>query len=267
MAQSLPVRLHALRVLADVSPKLPDIQQALARLEREKITQAQLLPSIEEAATPADIFHIASFEMLLRRPLMLLRTLELQCIRPDSPDYRTIASIGTAQCIAVLSLSETFDPEFSGNKAMTDVCWNAFHAVNGDDILRAAYCACLYVTSAALDFKHVVRRMVDNFIKSSVRNKAGLRPILKQLMGLGLVSGLIMDSREDWKKKSMQTGLDKVVDLSRERHKAQDRRMGSRILDSLNTDTRDDLFMETDFDLEYNPFNWSLDALWDGNPP
>jgi hypothetical protein len=153
MSQSLPARLQALQVLTDVSPKLPDVQQALAGLGREKVAQAQRLPSMEEAAGPAEVFHVASLEMLLRRPLMILRTLELQCMKPDSPDNRTIASIGTAQCIA-LSSSEAFDP-VSGNKAMTG---NLLERLpNGDDILRAAYCACLYLTSAALDFKHVVR--------------------------------------------------------------------------------------------------------------
>jgi hypothetical protein len=268
MARSLPVRLNALKTLTEITPDLIDIQQALAQLERERSAQEQLLPSIEESAGPAEVFQAASLDMLLRRPIILLRTLELQCMKTDSPDFRAIASNGTAQCIAVLSLSETFDPEFSDSDAISDLrCWNAFHAANGDDVLRAAYCACLYLTSAveATDFKHVVRRIVDNFIKSSVRNKADLRPILKQVMGLGLVSGLTRDSREDRRKKFMQTGLEKVLQLCRERHDPNDQRTGSRLLDSLDTDPRDDLFTETEFDFEYNPFNWSQEALWEGH--
>jgi Fungal specific transcription factor domain len=268
MAQSLPARLNALKILTEITPDLLDIQQALTLLERQRVAQEKRLPSVEESPGPAEVFQVASLDMLLRRPIILLRTLELQCIKPDSLDFQAIASNGLAQCLAVLSLSETFDPELSESEAISDLrCWNAFHAANGDDVLRAAYCACLYMTSAAeaTDFKHVIRRMVDDFIKSSVRNKADLRPILKQVMGLGLVSGLTRDSRDDRKKKFMQTGLDKVLQLCRERHDADEKRPGNQMLDSLQTDTGDDLFMETGFDLDYNPFNWSLEALWEGH--
>jgi hypothetical protein len=267
MAQSLPVRLRALRILTEISPSILDIQKVLTQLEleRQRASQAQILPSIEESAEPAEIFHVAILDMLFRRPMISLRTLELQCIKVDSPNYQPIAFNGTAQCIAVLSISETFDPAFSNNEAISDIyCWNAFHALNGDDILRAAYCAGLYMTSATeltLDFKSVVRRMIDNLIKSSVRNKADLRSILKQLMGLGLVSGLVKDHRGDRKQKFMQIGLDKVLQLCRERHDASDSQMSDRLLDYLDTDNRFDLFMEPDIDLDYNPFNWNLDMV------
>jgi hypothetical protein len=59
--------------------------------------------------------------------------------------------------------------------------------------------------------------------------------------------GLMTDSREDRKKKFMQTGLDNVVELCRERHKAKD---GQSDIGPLNTDSRDGLFIETDFDLK-----------------
>jgi hypothetical protein len=264
MAQSLPARLNALKILTEITPDLADIRQTLAQLERQRAAQEQLLPSIEESAGPAEVFQVASLDMLLRRPMIMLRILELQCMKTDSPDFRGIAANGTAQCIAVLSLLETFDPELSDCEAISELCcWNAFHAEYGDDVLRAAYCACLYMTSAAevTDLKHVVRRMVDNFIKSYVRHKVDLRPQLKQVIGLALVSGLTRDSREDRRKKFMQTGLDKVLELCRERHGANEKRTGS-LLDSLEVDARDDIFMEKEFDFD-NPFSWSLDSLWD----
>jgi Fungal specific transcription factor domain len=238
LAKSLPVRLDVLRLLTQVNPSIHDIRETLADIELQHSSIAQSLPPIEALSESSQLFQYVMLDMVYRRPITSLRTLELQCIGGyETIDRHYDTTKTTAQCMTVLSLSEMLDPDLSDLEIVSeDLCWKAFQAFYGDDIIRAAYCACLSMNFRSVNInvhenrssgpphdsaynlpKSSVRRMIDDVIKSFVKRKPDLRIVLKQIMGLGIVNEATKHTKTDsGKQKLMRQGLERVLQLCRE---------------------------------------------------
>jgi hypothetical protein len=191
-------------------------------------------------------------------------------------------------CRSVLSLSENLDPAKSTyDTVCDDTGWRLFNIFETDDIIRAMYaiwhCSEVLKTRSLVsgdsnpdDFMELgmvspaTRRRLDDQIKSFVQRFPDLRPILKQLMGLAVISQMTKyTTSEDRKQELMQTGLQNFLQLCKERHTEDERRNPTRReSDTLSTGSVTEFydFLTPDsFGLDSTLFNWDSEFLFDGN--
>jgi hypothetical protein len=287
VAKSLPIRLKALEVLNQRSPTLSDIRNAIANLEDQQISQAQVLMPIEDCHLATDLFHVIAIDMMFRKPILLLRTLELQSVpKSNIVNFRTSISHAVAQYMVVMERLEMLDPQTSDHEAVSNLnCWNAFQAFYNEDIIRAAFgaCFCVNLTSSSMsnsknlrgsDFareatldlpRSAIRRMIEVVVKSFVLNKPDLRVVLKQLMGLSIVSELTKNTKTDsGRYKLMQLALERILHLCNERYalRGAQSTMGRRQDSTASSNSFDLGFMDQDFHAaSFTQFDWNMDVF------
>jgi hypothetical protein len=220
--------------------------------------------------------------------MISLTTLGLQCTGYLNTKEDATRCIGL--CVAVMSMSETLNPDLSDYEFISNgQLWAIFQAFNCDDIIRAAYTACLCmklvvtnsdsadvarnlrpVLNLELDIpKSAVKRTVEDLVRTFVNWKPDLRAMLKQVMGLSLVLELTKYTRNEARKQNlMRTALQRVLQLCRERHVADGNSYEDNGSDSLSSapTLEFDQFMGQDFALESAPFGWAFEFFTDGSP-
>jgi hypothetical protein len=287
LAKSLPSRLHALSILTEGQPNANEIRKALKHLEYQRSSLPSNLRLSDDVSGPTELFNSVMLEMCYRRPMISLTTLGLQCDGYLDTKDDVTRCIGL--CMAVMSMSETLDPSLSDHEFISNgQLWAFFQTFNCDDIIRAAYNACLCLKLVAtnsdtaqtarglrpilnleLDIpKSTVKRTIEDLIKTFVNWKPDLRAALKQLIGLSLVLELTKHTRnEAGKQTQMRAALQRVLQLCQERYSA-DSNHGSHeenSSDSLSSaPTLDfDQFMGSDFAMDSVPLEWGLDFFPD----
>ncbi|KAF2673146.1 hypothetical protein BT63DRAFT_451179 [Microthyrium microscopicum] len=291
LSQSLPLRIQALNIVSKCEASFLEVNKLLGELELYRSATMQKFHTISEQSM---IFQSVMMDMCYRRPMILLFTYVLQYFDManllSNTEFAVTATKCVFFCMAVMSNSDTLDPHLSELEAITDdKAWKVFDALNGDDVIRAAHCACYAMNlvdkaskqlfdieqtrpAMALDVpKSAVRRMIDDTMRSIIKRKPDLRPVLKQLLVLAGAADLTKQTGlEDGRKKLMHFAVIRIMTWSKERHQsdAQNRRQEYSSSDSFHT-PQSDFFMDPtlnqDFSLDFEPTlgDWNLELFAD----
>jgi len=289
LAQSLPVRLRALRVLTRSHPDPKEIHIVLAQLADHDKSLASNMDS-DQQLDPIRVYSSYLLRVCIQRPIVSLYLLCLQC-----PGFMNVPDVNDSfvnclfSCLEIMSLSENLDPDVSSfDFFRNDTCWRLFNVLEVDDVLRAMYCACL--CSAVLKnqtstngdptiielavpgtIRTAVRRGLEGSLKSFAKRFPDLRPVLKQLMGLAIINQLTKHTTSEARKQElMQTALQNFIQLCRERFAADASRIVS--TDTTNSDVFSigpapefDLCTADNFGFDSTLFDWNPNFFFDTN--
>jgi hypothetical protein len=148
LAQSLPLRLNALRLLTQVQPDADEVDEILRELECQRASLDLLLGS-----DPRMLLKAIMLDMCIRRPMLSLYTLQNQRLAgADNDHVQRAAKAFTDAALVVMSHSETLDPDLTDQETVVgDRYWTVFQAIHMDDLLRAAYGACMAMRLISLN--------------------------------------------------------------------------------------------------------------------
>jgi len=277
LAQSLPVRLRALRILTCSHPDPKEIHIIIAQL-KDHYTSLVSDTDSDRGLEPIRVYSSYLLRVCVQRPIISLYLLCLQCSGfmkvPGSRD--TFVSC-LLSCLEIMSLSENLDTDLSSYDFLPDdTCWRLFNTYEVDDVIRAMYCACfcaeILKNQESVEevivpgtIRPAVRRGLEGSLKSFAKRFPDLRPVLKQLMGLAIINQLTKYTTSEARKHElMQTALQNFLQLCRERFAAEASRRTSP--ENSNSDVFSIGSSSEPFDL-YTPENFGFDStLFDWNP-
>lgn len=293
MAEALPIRLRALQILTKTPPNASEVRMTLKDLESQRASLLMKFRSSHPrtASDAVCVYNEMMLDMCLRRPMISLNTLGIQCQGYLETNDGVLQALSLS--MTVMSASEAFESEQSDDHiGINERLWSTFQALNCDDIIRAAYSACFCLqTLGNMAFKigpvhplglfelniprSTVRRTVDDFIKTYISKKSDLGLVLKHLMALAIASESTKPAKDYAAKQDpMRTCLDRILQLVRERHAADERRDSHASYRSEHGETSSspsrlgfDEFIWQEFDFDPSSFNWDLGLFADVQIP
>jgi hypothetical protein len=287
LARSLPLRLQALRLLTQIEPDIDGIDETLRCLEFQRVSLSSFLGRSNGSDAQVPLKSVM-LDMCLRGPMISLYTLQIQLLNSGNNAHTQSTARGFLDtALGVMSHSETLDPDLTDHDTIVDgKNWTVFQAIHGDDLIRAAYGACMAIkvitsntsniTSPEISTlagpishwpKAAVRRTVEDVVKTFIKLTPDLRSILKQLWGLVLVVELTrQEGSAANNERRMRAGLQRTLQLCRERYAA-DGNDDSHLedeFDSFTTQSTPDiagLLTSEELNLDTFSFDWNFDPL------
>jgi hypothetical protein len=256
------MRLDALRILTNPTPKPNDVRTIISSLHSIRIDMKAARQAAEKSSQDKHICNAIMLELLLLQPIILLHTLALQL--PSSPAALNITFMDCLPaCLRVLGQLEALDPEETQFESISNsVAWKLAWAFFGDDVIRAAYIACYFFKFSATrqpvvdQFKPEnmigisdipgsnVKRAIKDMIKAFLKLASNRWALLKQVMGLVMCTELINQHLTEVRREQlMMISLRQVLDLCREQENSR-----TTSLSSTDPAVFEPLSVETDMD-------------------